>query len=180
MKIFLFEDKKCSTKKRVVKGKSLNRDKLGSKMLQELNPMAFGILCLKSQENPDNDFINSSFRAISESPHKLTEKWVKSINKFVDSYISAVSLDPPDIAVGERVDITQAVVIKICDPKDNCQYQTPALLLSDGRGWKFYFKTSKAYSFKTGQILSFRATVSSHKEGITFFGRASSIVSNKT
>ena len=176
MKIFLFEGKAKSNKKKSSRDRSLDKDKLGRKMLESIDPMAFGILCLKSQENPDNDFIRSSFIAISEAPYKLTPKWIKSINKFVSSYVSAVSLDPPDMNVGERVDIPYAVVIKVCEPKETCQYQTPALLLSDKRGWKFYFKSSKAYTYKAGETVSFRATVSSHKEGITFFSRASSIV----
>lgn len=176
MKIFLFEEdaeslpvKKTGRKKKV-------KEKTISKAIDNINPMAFAVLSLKYQENPSNEFIKSSFLAISESPHKLTEKWVSSINKFIDSYIASAVLDPPDILVGERVDIGCAVIITICEPKMNSQYPTPAILASDERGWKFYFKTSKAYSFKPGQAISFRATVSSHKEGITFMSRASSIV----
>jgi hypothetical protein len=55
------------------------------------------------------------------------------------------------------------------------QYPMPAIICVDERGWKWYFKTSKAHSFIVGDTITFTATVSAHKEGITFLRRPSKI-----
>jgi hypothetical protein len=54
-------------------------------------------------------------------------------------------------------------------------YPMPAIICVDKRGWKWYFKTSKAYSFAVGDTITFTATISAHKEGITFLRRPSKI-----
>ena len=172
--IKVFAENKNTKSHRKLKVKSAN------KSIDNLNPMAFGILAIKHQENPSNDFISKSFYAISERPELLTEKWVSSINKFVESNISAALLDPPDVEEGVRQGFGPLTVLKVIDPKDNSQYPMPAILCVDGRGWKFYFKTSKAYNYKSGDLLCFVATVSSHKEGITFLRRPSKIVTSKS
>jgi hypothetical protein len=170
-------DTKAQTKvsKRQPKSHRSNSPRTGEKKLSKVNPMAFGILAVKVQENPNNDFLKSSFKAISEAPHMLTDKWIASINKFVASIVEAVLLDPPECAEGERVSLSNLVVSKIVAPKEYAEYPVPAIIAVDDRGWKFYFKTSKAYSFRAGDIISFVGTVSSHKDGITFMRRPSKI-----
>ncbi len=147
----------------------------GEEKLSKINPMAFGLLAVKVQENPNNDFLKSSLKAISETPHFLTDKWIASINKLVDSIAKAILLDPPDYAEGDRIAFENLVVAKIVAPKDEVQYPMPAIICMDDRGWRFYFKTSKAYDYTAGKIISFTATVSAHKEGITFLRRPSKI-----
>ncbi len=162
------------------KSHSLNLSKIGEKKLSRINPMAFGILAIKVQENPYNEFLNSSFRAISESPHMLTDKWIDSINKFVDSTSKAIMLDPPDFKEGDRVSLESLIISKVVDPKSDAEYPMPALICLDDRGWKFYFKTSKAYRYSVGDVISFTATVSSHKDGISFMRRPSKIRKSET
>ena len=164
-------------KKRSNKRAKSHRDysKAGEEKLSRVNPMAFGILAVKVQENPNNDFLKSSLKAISETPHFLTDKWIASINKLVDSISKAILLDPPDYAEGDRVDFRNLVIAKIVAAKDDAEYPMPAIICMDDRGWKYYFKTSKAYDYTAGKIISFTATVSVHKEGITFLRRPSKI-----
>lgn len=162
--------KKSSKKSRRKKSDSAIKEKLA-----RLNPMAFGLLAIKNQDNPNNDFISSSFRAISEKPELLTDKWVDSINKFVDSVSKSICLDPPEVKEGDRVGFDSLVVSKVIEAKMDAAYPMPALLCSDSRGWKFYFKTSKAFNYNVGDTISLVATVSSHKEGITFLRRPSKL-----
>jgi hypothetical protein len=157
------------------KGHSKDLSEAGEKKLSRINPMAFGLLAVKVQESPNNDFLRSSLKVISESPHFLTDKWIESINKLVDSITKAILLDPPEYAEGGRIAFENLFVVKIVDPKDDTEYPMPAIICMDDRGWKFYFKTSKAYDYTAGNIISFTATVSAHKEGITFLRRPSKI-----
>lgn len=171
---------KAGRKKRSKKRpKSHRKDlsKSGEEKLGRINPMAFGIFAVKSQENPSNEFLSSTLSVLSEKPHVLTDKWIDSINRFVESTIKSSLLDPPDNEVGSRVEYSNYAVTKIISPKSDSEYPMPALMCVDSRGWKYYFKTSKAYSYKVGDIISFTATVSSHKEGITFLRRPSKISS---
>lgn len=165
---------KRSSKKRIKKDR-VEQSKAGEDNLAKLNPMSFGILAVKSQENPHNEFLSSSLSVISERPYALTDKWINSINKFVDSIIEATLLDPPSCREGDRLSFDELVVAKVVSPKRDTEYPMPALICVDSRGWKFYFKTSKAFSYKAGDTISFTATVSSHKEGITFLRRPSKI-----
>lgn len=137
--------------------------------------MAFAIFAIKSQENPNNEFIASSLKVISETPHLLTDKWILSINKFVESVSKAILLDPPEMSLGERVSLEGLTVYKVVPPKMDSEYPMSALICTDDRGWKFYFKTSKATQYSSGDTISLTATVSSHKEGITFMRRPSMI-----
>ena len=108
-------------------------------------------------------------------PYVLTDKWINSINKWTDSVIQSISLDEPDIEVGERLELGPLAVYKIAEPKMESEYPMPAIICVDERGWKWYFKTSKAYNFNVGETITFKATVSAHKEGITFLRRPSKI-----
>lgn len=172
--IFKNETKKRSARKRSSKVRS-NSSKKGEENLAKLNPMSFGILAVKAQENPNNEFLSSTLSVISEKPHVLTDKWINSINKFVDSAISSMTLDPPEITEGSRMEFERLIISKVVPPKGDSQYPMPALICMDKRGWKFYFKTSKAYDCRVGSLISFTATVSSHKDGITFLRRPSKI-----
>ena len=166
-----------NTKRRKYK-KRLNKEdkeKLAKSNLSKLNPMAFGIIAVKADENPANEFLSSSKEVISERPHALTEKWIASINKFVDSTIKSTLLDPPAIEEGQRVDLVDLIVGRYVSAKEDSAYPMPALICLDDRGWKFYFKSSKASSAQVGKRISLSATVSCHKDGITFLRRPSKI-----
>jgi hypothetical protein len=157
------------------KNKKENNNKIGRERLNLLNPMIIPILTLKSQNNSNNDFINKSIDVILNNPHRLTEKWIGALNRWVDSVLKAMSLDPPSIAVGERHFIGPVVIAKISEANINDAYGTPSIIAVDIKGWKFYFKTSKAFSFKCGDTISLKGKVSAHKEGITFLSRPSNI-----
>lgn len=175
--IFKTNNNSNARKKRAKNRPKSHRDysKSGEEKLSRVNPMAFGLLAVKVQENPNNDFLRSSLKVISETPHFLTDKWIASINKLVDSIAKAILLDPPDYAEGDRINFDSLIVAKIVPPKDDAEYPMPAIICMDNRGWRFYFKTSKAYDYTAGKIISFTATVSAHKEGITFLRRPSKI-----
>ena len=166
---------KRSKKRSKPHNKDWSEAEAGEKKLSRINPMAFGLLAIKVQENPNNDFLRSSLKVISETPHFLTDKWIASINKLVDSIAKAILLDPPDYAEGDRIAFENLIVAKIADPKGDAEYPMSAIICMDDTGWKFYFKTSKAYDYAPGDMISFTATVSAHKEGITFLRRPSKI-----
>ena len=165
--------RKKRSKKRSKSRKDLSE--AGEEKLSKVNPMAFGLLAVKVQENPNNEFLSSSLKVISEAPHFLTDKWIASINKLVDSIVKAIMPDPPDYAEGNRIAFESLIVATIVAAKDDAEYPMPAIICMDDRGWRFYFKTSKAYDYTAGKIISFTATVSAHKEGITFLRRPSKI-----
>jgi hypothetical protein len=171
----LKDSRKNSAQSKKNKRKKNNSDEVGRERLNLLNPMVVPILTLKSQNNSNNDFINKSIDVIVNNPHRLTEKWIASLNKWVDSVIKSMSLDPPNMAVDERHFIGPLVIMKISEANINDAYGTPSIIAVDDRGWKFYFKTSKAFSFKNGNAISLKAKISAHKEGITFLGRPSNI-----
>lgn len=148
---------------------------LGKEKLQKLNPMAIPLLAVKLRENPKNSFLLASVAAVTETPHKLTDKWIESINKWVDSIVSATMLDEPDLSVDGRYDFGPFRVTKIQDPNYNSNYPMPAIICKDERGWKFYLKTTKAYDFSVDDFITFSALVASHKEGITFLSRPTKI-----
>jgi hypothetical protein len=137
--------------------------------------MVIPLLAVKSQDSPNNDFLKSSISVITERPHSLTDKWISSLNRWVDSIVKATLLDEPDIEVGERLELGPLAVYKIAKAKMESEYPMPAIICVDERGWKWYFKTSKAYNFNVGETITFKATVSVHKEGITFLRRPSKI-----
>ncbi len=178
--ISIFDDNKAASKpkrKRSVKSKTSDSDKaaLSKENLNKLNPMIIPLLSLKREESPSNDFIKSSIEVITERPHRLSDKWIASLNRWADSIIKAAMLDEPDLEAGVRHDFHSLSVFKIVPPKMEAEYPSYALIAVDSRGWKFYFKTSKANDFKAGDSISFSAKVSSHKEGITFLSRPSKI-----
>jgi len=165
--------RKQSKAKKTVK--SVDLAKIGQEKLEKLNPMAIPLLAVKRQESPNNGFLNSSIEVILERPHRLTDKWIGSINSWVDSIVKGTLLDEPDIDEKTRADFGPLAVCKIAKANMESQYPMPAIICVDERGWKWYFKTSKAHSFNVGDTITFTATVSAHKEGITFLRRPSKI-----
>ena len=149
--------------------------RIGQENLEQLNPMVIPLLAVKLQESPSNEFLKSSISVVTENPHRLTEKWIGSLNRWVDSIVKATMLDEPDVEVGARLDLGPLGIYKIAEAKMNTEYPMPAIICVDERGWKWYFKTSKAHSFNVGEMITFTATVSTHKEGITFLRRPSKI-----
>ena len=147
----------------------------GREKLDKLNPMVIPLLAVKLQESPNNEFLRSSVSVVTENPHRLTDKWIGSLNRWVDSIVKATMLDEPDIDVGQRLDFGPLVIYKVAKANMDSAYPMPAIICVDERGWKWYFKTSKAYSFKESETITFTATVSTHKEGITFLRRPSKI-----
>ena len=178
--INIFDDAKSKrkTRKKTRSKKSLKAVELakaGQEQLEKLNPMAIPLLAVKKQESPNNGFLSSSIEVILERPHRLTDKWVNSINNWVDSVVKGTLMDEPDILSGSRAEFGPLAVCKIVKANMDTQYPMPALITVDERGWKWYFKTSKAHSFAVGDTISFVATVAAHKEGITFLRRPSKI-----
>ena len=155
--------------------KAVDLAKTGQEKLERLNPMAIPLLAVKRQESPNNGFLNSSIEVISERPHRLTDKWIGSINNWVDAIVKGTLMDEPDIESGTRTDLGPFAVCKIVKANMEAAYPMPAIICVDKRGWKWYFKTSKAHSFIVGDTITFTATISAHKEGITFLRRPSKI-----
>ena len=154
-----------------------NDDLVAAEKLEKINPMSIPLLVRHRNDsgNSQSDWVESSLDVLLNKPHILTDKWINSINKWTDGVIHSISLDEPDIEVGFRGEFGPYEIYKICDPKDTAEYPMPAIICFDEKGWKWYFKTSKAYNFKKGDEIRFTATVSSHKEGITFLRRPSKI-----
>ena len=167
--------KSRQTTKASKRQKPIDVARVGQEKLNKLNPMVIPLLAVKRQESPNNEFLNSSINVITEKPHKLSDKWINSLNKWVDSIVTATMLDEPDVEVGERLELGPLGIFKIVEAKMTSPYPMPAIICIDERGWKWYFKTTKAYSFNVGETITFTATVSSHKEGITFLRRPSKI-----
>ena len=146
----------------------------GKANLDRLNPMAIPLLAVHAKEGA-SEFLKKTSEVISEAPHRLTEKWINSINNWVDGMVKAATLEEPEISPGERRDFGPLKLIKFVAPKQDAEYPMPAMMLADSRGWKWYFKTSKTHDFDVGDMVLFRATVSGHGEGITFLKRVSNL-----
>jgi len=143
--------------------------------LEKLHPMAISLLAVKSNENPNNDWIKSTVDAVNNKPHFLTDKWINSINSWVESFIKGALLDEPDLEEGYRGEFGPIRILKITKPNQEAEFPMPAIICVDDRGWKWYFKTSKAYQFESNDVIMFTATISAHKEGISFLRRPSKI-----
>jgi hypothetical protein len=180
--ISIFNSNKTRSKQKRNKKSSPKRgsksdDLISAEKLDKINPMAVPLLVRHRNDtsNKQSDWIESSLDVLLNKPYVLTDKWINSINKWTDSVIQSISLDEPDIESGFRGEFGPYNVYKICDPKDTSEYPMPAIICLDENGWKWYFKTSKAYNFNKGDDIRFTATVSAHKEGITFLRRPSKI-----
>lgn len=172
IKIFKSNSKKETSKKKLAE-QAYSSEELGKEKLSKLHPMVIPMLAVKLQENNKNDFLISSRDTILNRPHRLTDNWIQSLNKWVDSLIEAATLDEPDIKIGQRHELGPFVIDTIKQVHD--EYGTPALICKDSSGWKWYLRTSKAYNFNIGDNIKFVAMVVSHKDGITFLSRPTKI-----
>ncbi len=170
----IFEEYRRPSKK-VGRRRPIKKTRSRREVLDSLHPMAYSLLAVKSQEARPNKWVSDSFEMLNNKPERLSEKWVARINSWTEDIIKASMLDDPDVDVGDRRSFGPMLIHKIIPPNDRTEYPMPAIMCLDERGWKWYFKTTKAFSFKQGQSISFTATVSSHKEGITFLRRPSKI-----
>lgn len=179
--INIFDDGKTKLRKKKKhrklshKNKKQNEEIAGKENLSKLNPMAYPILALHYNKKRPSEWIVTTFKTINEKPHHLTDKWINSINKWVSGVCDSMSLDEPDIQIGNRIDVGPIEIIKIKEPNMMAEFPSPAVIARDERGWKWFFKTSKAYLYKDGDFITLRATISSHGEGITFLKRPSKI-----
>ena len=181
MKIFDNKKPKARRSSRKKKGwRNLSDSEISERATankSKLHPMSYSLLALNASGDRPSEWISDTFNVLNNRPHTLSEKWINSINKWTEQMVSAMSLDEPDIPEGERVPLGPYKIMKILPPKMDTEYPTFAIMSVDDRGWKWYFKTSKASSIKEGEYIRFVATISAHKEGITFLKRASKIES---
>ena len=169
-----------SRKRRKSRSKSLvNRDDEGRRNRDRLHPMAFSMLIIKTnalskEDRPSNWFVKT-LSLISDEPWSLTDKWIDKVNEITEGWIKSASLEEPDIAEGHRGELGPFRVYKIIPAKDTAEYPTPAIMAVDDRGWKWYFKTTKAYSFSEDDVIILTATISGYGEGISFLRRPHNI-----
>jgi len=166
--------RKSRGKRRVAERQRLaDQEALGKAKLEKLNPMVIPLLAV--QERP-TEFIKASMQVIQEYPHRLTDNWINKLNNWVDEVVAASILDEPDVVIGQRAAFGPLKVDRIIPPNMNSLYPMSAIMCKDDRGWKWYFKTSKASQFKVGDYITFSASPSGHGEGITFLRRPTKLV----
>jgi len=174
MKIF---DNNKPKRKKYKRGGLSDQEKSdrAASMKAGLHPMAYPFLALRAGEDKANEWVTDTFSVLNDNPHRLTEKWVKAINSWTEQLVKGMSLDEPDVPEGDRVSLGPYKIMKILPPKMESEYPTSAIMSIDDRGWKWYFKSTKTHLYQVGEYIKFTATISSHKEGITFLKRASKI-----
>lgn len=160
--------RKRGTKKLAERQRLADLEALGKEKLNKLNPMVIPLLAAQDRKS---SFVAASIDVIQNNPNRLTDNWINKLNKWVDEIVSAAILDEPDIALGERAAFGPLKVDRIIPPNMNSEYPMSAIMCKDERGWKWYFKTSKARQFSAGDYITFSATPSRHGEGITFLRR---------
>jgi hypothetical protein len=165
---------KKQKKELLEKQKEEERERLGKENLSKLDPMVVPLLIFHASQNK-NTWIVDSAKAALDSPYKLSEKWINSLNKWSQKISKAMSLEEPKLEPSNRYFFEKMKIVKITPPKEDQAYPQYALTVKDEKGWSYYFKTSKATEFSVGSFISFKATVRSHSEGISFLSRASSI-----
>lgn len=141
---------------------------LGKEKLSKLNPMVIPLLAAQEKQS---SFVTASIDVIQNNPNRLTDNWINKLNNWVDEVVSAATLEEPDVAIGSRTSFGPLRIDRIIPANINSEYPIPAIMCKDERGWKWYFKTSKAGQFSAGDYISFSATPSGHGEGITFLRR---------
>jgi hypothetical protein len=163
-------------KRRSKKPTSQEVDARARAQLDKLNPMVIPMLAVGLQNNPENSFFASSRDVIINTPHRLSDNWIISLNRWVEEQIKSAVLDPPaELIIGARQRVGPLMIQKIVKPKANAPYPTPGLMCIDKNGWKYLFKTGKAYNFEAGEYVSFSGKLSGHGEGISFFKRPTKI-----
>ena len=168
--------KRASGRRRKKKPTPQELDAKARVQLDKLNPMVIPMLAVGLQNSPKNSFFSSSRDVIINTPHRLTDNWITSLNRWVEEQMKSAVLDPPtELIIGARQRVGPITVEKIIPPKDNAQFPTPALMCIDENGWKYFFKTGKAYDFVAGEYICFSGKLSAHGEGISFFKRPTKI-----
>ena len=162
------------TKKELEFEKKQLEEKVGKENLSKLDVMVVPLLLFKASQNKNEWLVNSA-KAVLETPHKLNEKWIDSLNKWSAETSVAMSLDQPLLEEKKRYDFDNLTVFKVIKPKETQAFPSFALISIDENGWKYYFKSDKVHGFDVNDKVSFRATVKNHDEGITFLSRAASI-----
>lgn len=160
--------RKKGEKKLAERQRMADLEALGKEKLSKLNPMVIPLLAAQERQS---SFVTASIDVIQNNPNRLTDNWINKLNNWVDEIASAAILDEPDIVLGERASFGPLKVDRIIPANMNSEYPMPAIMCKDERGWKWYFKTSKAGQFSAGDYISFSATPSGHGEGITFLRR---------
>jgi hypothetical protein len=146
----------------------------GQNNLKKLHLMVAPLLAGEAS-NQENEWLQKSANMVLNEPYKLSEKWIKSLNKWALKKMKTMSLDDPEYKHGQRYNFENCIVQTVKPPNNEHAYPSYALICSDQNGWKYYFKSSKISKFEEGDIISFSAVVKSSKEGITFLSRASKI-----
>ena len=162
------------TKKQLDFEKKQMEEKIGKENLSKLDAMVVPLLLFKASQNKNEWLVNSA-NIVLENPHRLNEKWINSLNKWASDTSEAMSLDQPELEEKKRYDFDNLRVFKVIEPKENQAFPSYALISIDKNGWKYYFKSNKAFGLEANSVISFRATVKGHDEGITFLSRASNI-----
>ncbi len=116
--------KRKSSKKKNLK----EQEELGRERLSKLSPMAYPLLALHYNKERPSEWIVSTFKAVNETPHYLSDKWINSINKWVAQLSESMILDEPDIAAGTRQSLGPLEITKIKEPNMNSEYPTPAII----------------------------------------------------
>ena len=153
------------------------RDVLRKEIVKKLNPMAIGLL-VREASLGGNEWITSTHKAIEDTPEKISDKWISSINKWCQSKLKSLSATDPELETGKRLCFSNLIVDKVSEPNHNAAFPQWSFIAVDSGGWKYYIKTGKAENLKKGDIISFDATHKSSKEGISFLSRVSKLVSN--
>ena len=144
--------------------------------LEKLHPMAAALLAREMTKNKSNEWLTKSADTVLNNSHLLTDKWIRSINKWSLSQISVLSLDDPEYEEKKRYSFKNFIVSKVIEPKADQAWPSYACILKSESGWKHYVKSNKFSAAKEGDLISLSATAMKSAEGITFFSRPSSIV----
>ena len=152
------------------------RDVIRKEVVKKLNPMAIGLI-VREASLGDNEWITSTHKAIEDTPEKISDKWIASINKWCQSKLKSLSATDPELEVGKRLHFSNLIVDKISEPNHNSAFPQWSFIAVDSGGWKYYVKTVKAEDLKVGDKVSFNATLKSNKEGISFLSRISKLES---
>lgn len=122
----------------------------------------------RREEGGFSDYICKCAEAVSTTPHLLTEKWVRSINKMILSWEDKYELEDPGYEVGEKVVLENLIVASI---KRSEKWNTYGIIAKDGNGWSYHFSTGKGADFVVGTSVSVSAKVKGHDLGISFLQR---------
>jgi len=151
----------------------------------KLHPMSGAILTrerdriLKRQTSGQalssyDNYILDSAQAVLIDQNKLTDKWIKSINKIVKTKVDDMCIEDPEHEEGSRIDIVDYEIINL----KVGNYGLQAICINEN-GWKYFFRSTKLEYFKVGDKVSLRATVKSSDDAITFLSRPKVFVPSK-